>query len=130
MNAKKASQSHTEHVQIVLSQHINGSGRLFGGQLMAWVDVVAAVVARRHSGCQVTTASIEKLDFKHPAKINSTIVIISDIISVGNTSMRVKVDTFKENLDGSRVKLNTAILTLVALDDNGNPTRVPRLLPE
>ncbi|MDD6204974.1 MAG: acyl-CoA thioesterase, partial [Firmicutes bacterium] len=54
---KKVSESKCESVYLVLSQHINGSGRLFGGILLQWIDTVGAVVARRHSGCEVTTAS-------------------------------------------------------------------------
>ena len=68
-NAKRVSESQTEQVQIVMSGDINGSGRLFGGRLMEWIDVVAAVVARRHSGKEVTTVSIDNLTFPTYADI-------------------------------------------------------------
>ena len=58
---KKVSDSRTEQIQILMPAHINGYKRLFGGKLVEWIDVVAAVVARRHSGCNVTTASIDNL---------------------------------------------------------------------
>ena len=53
--------SRTEQIQIVMPEFINGTGRLFGGKLVEWIDIVAAVVARRHSGMDVTTACIADL---------------------------------------------------------------------
>jgi len=127
---KRRSDSHTEHVQIVMYRHTNGSGRLFGGALLEMIDVVGAICARRHSETQVTTVAIDHLSFRAPAEINSTLLLISEIESVGNTSMKVRVSTFVETLDGKREEINTAYLTYVALDDENQPTRVPRLLPD
>ena len=62
-----------EQVQILMPSHINGSDRLFGGQLVEWIDVVASVVARRHCGHNVTTAAIDNLQFKAGAFINNTL---------------------------------------------------------
>ena len=130
MNAKRVSDSITEQVQILMPVHINGQDRLFGGQLVEWIDVVAAVVARRHSGTNVTTAAIDNLQFKAGAYINNTLVLIGRITYVGRTSMEVRVDTYVEDLEGIRKVVNRAYLVLVALDEKGNPTEVPRLLLE
>ena len=130
LSAKKVSESATEHVQILMPGHINGYKRLFGGQLMEWIDVVAAVVARRHSSCNVTTASVDNLQFKAAAYANSTLVLKGRITHVGNTSMEIRVDTFVEDLDGAQKEINTAYLVLVALDENDNPAKVPPLLIE
>ena len=127
---KPASASRTVQTQILLSQHINGSGRLFGGQLMQWIDIVAAVAARRHAGRNVTTASIDTLHFKAPAYANDTVVLIGKVTYVGRTSMEVRVDTFVESLDGARRMINRAYLVLVALDENDRSTPVPPLLTE
>ncbi len=124
---KKRSDSHTEHVQIVMYRHTNGSGRLFGGALLEMIDVVGAICARRHSGTQVTTVAIDHLSFRAPAELNSTLLLVSEIESVGNTSMKVRVSTFVETLDGCREEINTAYLTYVALDAENHATRVPRL---
>ena len=70
MEAKPARLSRAVQTQIVLNEHINGAGRLFGGRLMEWIDIVAAVAARRHSGRNVTTASVDTLSFKAPAYLN------------------------------------------------------------
>ena len=125
LKSKKVSDSRTEQIQILMPEHINGFNRLFGGKLMEWIDVVAAVVARRHSGCNVTTASIDNLQFKAPAYVNSTIFLLGQITYVGKTSMEVRVDTFVEELNGIRRMINSAHLVLVALDENDKPVPVP-----
>lgn len=127
---KTVSQSATQQIQIIMPEHINGYDRLFGGKLMEWIDVVAAVVARRHSNCNVTTASVDHLEFKAAAYVNSTIVLKGKITYVGNTSMEVRVDTFVEKLNGDQKMINRAYLVLVALDEDNKPTSVPRLILE
>lgn len=127
---KSISESKTEQVQILMPEHINGFNRLFGGKLMEWIDVVAAVVARRHSGRNVTTASVDNLQFKAAAYINSTIYLTGQITYVGTTSMEVRVTTFVENLDGKRHMINRAYLVLVALDENDHPVEVPGIILE
>lgn len=127
---KKVSDSKTEQIQILMPEHINGFNRLFGGKLMEWIDVVAAVVARRHSGCNVTTASVDNLQFKAAAYINSTIFLSGQITYVGTTSMEVRVTTYVEKLNGIRQMINRAYLVLVALDENDNPVHVPGLILE
>ncbi len=127
---KKVSDSKTEQIQIIMPEHINGFNRLFGGRLMEWIDVVAAVVARRHSGCNVTTASIDNLQFKAAAYVNSTIFLAGQITYVGNTSMEVRVTTYVEKLDGMRYMINRAYLVLVALDEKDQPVVVPGITLE
>jgi len=130
MEPKRVSDSCTEQVQIIMPSHINGTNRLFGGQLVQWIDVVAAVVARRHSGRNVITVAIDNLYFKSGAFINNILVLIGKITYVGRTSMEVRVDTYVEDLKGIRKVVNRAYLVLVAIDDNGDPTEVPRLIIE
>ncbi|MCR5694084.1 MAG: acyl-CoA thioesterase [Clostridia bacterium] len=125
--SKRASESYTEQVQILTQEHMNGFGRLFGGTLMSWIDVVAAVVARRHSNRNVTTACVSELTFKAPAFANDTIVLCGHVSYVGRTSMEICVDSYVENLDGTRKTINKAYVTLVALDENGAPCEVPLL---
>ena len=130
MENKHVADSRTEHVQILMPEHINGAGRLFGGKLVEWVDVVAGVVARRHSGRNVTTAAIDNLQFKAGAYENDTLVLIGRMTHVGRTSMEVRVDTYVEGLDGVRKIVNRAYLVMVALDEHENPAEVPGLIPE
>lgn len=127
---KKISDSKAEHVQILMPEHINANKRLFGGRLMEWIDVVAAVVARRHSGCEVTTAAIDNLQFLAPAYKNDTVILVGRMTYVGCTSMEVRVDTFTENLQGERKLINTAYLVMVALGEDEKPKCVPELVLE
>jgi acyl-CoA hydrolase len=130
MQAKTVRESRTEQVQLVRNTHINGNKRLFGGALMQWIDTVGGVVARRHSGREVTTACVDNLQFRSAVVINSTVVLVGKMTYVGRTSMEVRVDTFMESLEGIRTLVNTAYLVFVALDDQDRPIPVPRLILE
>lgn len=123
-------ESFTEHVEIVMYRHTNGSGRLFGGALLQMIDTIGAICARRHAGTEVTTVAIDNLSFKAPAQLNSTILLTAEVEKVGKTSMKVKVTTYVEELSGNRVEINVAHLTFVAMDKYNRPTPVPRLLEE
>jgi len=125
MQSKTTRQSRTEQVQILTPATLNGYKRLFGGRLMEWIDVVAAVTARRHSGKNVTTAAIDSLEFKRAAHVNDTLVLVGEISYVGRTSMEVTVKTYTEALDGSRMLINRAFVIMVAIDENERPTAVP-----
>ncbi len=125
---KYVNDSYAQQVHVLTMSNINGFHRLFGGQLMCWIDEVAAVVARRHSGKNVTTASVDKLEFKKAAYANDTVVIKGKITYAGNTSMEVNVKTYVEKLDGRRVLINNAYIDMVALDENENPTSIPQLI--
>ena len=113
-----------------MPEHINGYNRLFGGRLVEWIDVVAAVVARRHSQREITTVCIDNLYFKAAAHVNNTMVLIGQITYVGNTSMEVRVDTFVEKINGERELVNRAYLVMVALDESERPAKVPGLILE
>ncbi|MCL2031595.1 MAG: acyl-CoA thioesterase [Oscillospiraceae bacterium] len=128
--AKRVSESQTGQVQIVMPGDTNGHGRLFGGRLAEWIDIVAAVAARRHSGREVTTVSIDNLNFKAPAYANETVVLIGRVTHTGRTSMEIRVDTYAENLRGERNMINKAYVVMVALDENQSPAPVPALLLE
>ena len=122
----------TTSVLIVLPQHCNGYKipRLFGGQMMAWIDVVGGVAARRYAHSAVTTACIDNLSFLAPAYLNDTVVQEAEVVWTGRTSMEVRVDSYVERLDGSRERVNRAYAVYVALDENDKPKAVPSFIPE
>ncbi len=128
MQAKTVAESCVETVHIVRPNHLNGANRLFGGILMQWIDEVAGIVAKRHSMSNVTTASVDNLTFLHGAYQNDMIVIKGKLIWVGTSSMEICVDTFVETLSGERNRINHAHFTMVALDENDKPVKVPRLI--
>ncbi|HBE09747.1 MAG: acyl-CoA thioesterase [Eubacterium sp.] len=123
---KKVSDSQSEWMKCIQYEDINGSGRLFGGRLMEWMDEVAGIAALRHSGKLVTTVAVDNLKFKSGAYINDVVVIISRITYVGNTSMEVRVDVYFEDREtGTRRMINRAYFTEVCIDEEGHPVPVP-----
>ena len=122
----------TTSVQIVLPQHCNGyrKPRLFGGQLMAWIDIIGAVAARRYTQKAVTTVCVDNLNFLNPAYLNDTVVLEAKVTWTGHTSLEVRVDSYVEQLDGIRKRVNQAYLVFVALDDDDKPAAVPPFTPE
>lgn len=128
MQPKTVDDSRVETVHLVMSGHLNGANRLFGGILMQWIDEVAGVVAKRHSMCNVTTASVDNLTFLHGAYNGDMIVIKGKLTWVGTSSMEVCVDTYVENQSGERHRINNAHFMMVALDENDRPVHVPKLI--
>jgi acyl-CoA hydrolase len=99
--------------------------------MMAYVDEVAAIAAMRHSRRPVVTASIDSIDFLAPVKMGHSICLEAFVSSTGRTSMEVFVKVISENLQtGVRILTATSFLTFVALDEAGNPTEVPSIVPE
>ncbi len=128
--AKKIEDSLTEQQYLICPAHINHYGRLFGGHLLKWIDELAGIVAIRHCGSTVTTAAIDNLQFRAPAYTGDMIVLRGWVTCVGRTSMEVRVDTYREALDGSREMINKAYIDMVAIDCKGRPVEVPTLAIE
>lgn len=125
---KKIEDSKVEMVELVLPNDVNLLGNLKGGTLMHWIDIAAALTASKHSNKYVATVSMDSLDFRYPIKLGSMVTLRSQLVSVGNTSMKIKVTVTAENMQkGFVTKTNEATLVFVALDENEKPTRVPRL---
>lgn len=127
---KKITDSMIEHIYQVRPEHLNAAGRLFGGKLMEWIDEIAGLVGMRHSGGNITTASVDNLRFIRGAFQNDLVVLLARVTYVGNTSMEIRVDTYIEDFEGTRKPINRAYLTLVAVDDEGRPRKVPPILLE
>ena len=128
---KSVSDSRTEQVHLLLPRSMNHKGRLFGGEMLRWIDEIAGIVSMRHSGRTCVTASIERMDFKAGAKNGDVVYICGYLTYVGNSSMEVRVDTFVESLSGERKSINTAYVVMIAIDkDTEQPIRVPRYIPQ
>ena len=128
--AKCVADSKIEMVYQVRPEHLNGAGRLFGGQLMSWIDEIAGLVAIRHSNTDVITVAVDNLRFMRGAYQKDILVLEGRLTYVGKTSMEVRVDTYVETLDGMRHPINRAYLTEVAVDEHEKPTSVPELIIE
>lgn len=124
---RAVSYSKAEQSYFVRPQHINSYGRLFGGQLLQWMDELAGIVARRHASSEVTTACIDQAEFVGPAVLNDMVVFEAKITYVGRSSMEVRVDNFAEGLDGVRKPITRGYFVMVAIDENGKAIPVPKL---
>lgn len=122
--------SKTEQAHIVRGSYLNGAGRLFGGQILTWIDELAGVVSRRHCGMEVITASVDSVQFKEPAFNNDIIMLYGRVTYVGTSSMEICIDSFVLDADGGRREINRAYVTMVALGQDGKPTPAPCLVLE
>jgi acyl-CoA hydrolase len=128
---KTPSESAVEARYLVMPPQANPQGTAFGGAIMAWIDMVAAMAAQRHCGCEVVTAGIDSLVFKEPIRIGDQVVLKAAVNYVSRSSMEVGVQVTRENpFTGERRVATTAHLTLVALNADGKPTPAPALLPQ
>jgi acyl-CoA hydrolase len=128
---KTVQESSVTMTEMVLPSDTNAIGTIFGGRIMAWIDIAAAIAAGRHSRRVVVTASIDALHFKAPVKLGYYVHIKATVNYVSRTSMEVGVRIESENpFTGERVHTATAYTTFVALDDHGRPTSAPPILPE
>jgi acyl-CoA hydrolase len=108
----------------------NYHGTMFGGKLMAYIDDVASISAVRHSRCAVVTASTDSVDFLHPIQEGSSVCLEAYVTYTGRSSMEVFVKVISENLyTGERNICALSFLTFVALDENGKPKPVPKVIP-
>ena len=110
---KRVEDSLTEQSHLLMPKCLNAAGYLFGGQLLAWIDETAGIVAKRHAEMNVVTVAVDNMYFKAGAKVNDTIVLIGRLTHVGRSSMEVRIDTYCEALDGTRTMINRAYFTMV-----------------
>src|SRR5690554_7909 len=131
MKTKTPSESTTVTTKIVLPNDTNPHGNLFGGQLLGWMDVTAAITAQRHSRRVVVTASVNNVHFGSPIRESDVVTLEANISRAFTSSMEVIIDVFVENqVSGERIKHSEAIYTFVAVDQNGGTIDVPELVPE
>src|SRR6476619_8231653 len=123
--------SRSELTSLVMPHMQNVLGDLFGGHLLAMVDQAAAVAAIRHAGGPAVTARIERVDFRERIPVGALLTCNATVDYVGNSSMDITVEVYAERVSsGERRHTHTAHVVFVALDEEGRPTRVPRLVPE
>jgi len=128
---KTPSQSAVETRYLVMPQQANPQGTAFGGAIMGWIDMVAAMAAERHCGTEVVTAGIDSLSFKAPIRIGDHVVLKAAVNYVSRSSMEVGVQVTRENpCTGEKALATTAHLTLVALDEKKRPTPAPPVVAE
>jgi acyl-CoA hydrolase len=124
-----ASASRTVKTLLVLPSDTNSYGTIFGGQVLALIDEVAAIAAMRHCKQPVVTASIDSVDFLNPARLGDILTVEAFVTWTGNTSMEVYAEVVSENRTGEKNLTTTSFVTMVAIDKEGKPVAVPSVIP-
>lgn len=131
MSEKYCKESFVVKTSIVLPPDTNNYGTLFGGKLMEYIDDVAAISAMRHARKNIVTASTDSVDFLHPIYEGNSVCLESFVTYTGRTSMEVFVRVIAEDLlSGERNICALSFLTMVAIDENGRPAEVPKVIPQ
>jgi acyl-CoA hydrolase len=129
--SRTVKESQHETSEIMMPQHANNLGHVFGGVILAMMDRTAAVAAVRHARLPCVTASIDRVDFREPIYVGDLVVMRASVNYAGRTSMEVGVRVEAEDLlTGRRRHTNSCYLTFVAVDRAGRPVEVPELVPE
>ncbi len=106
----------------------NANGDIFGGWVMAHVDLAGSVVPARYAGGRMATVAVNEFVFKHPVRVGDILSFFAKLTRIGRTSITVKVEVFAEHFgsQGEYIKVTEASLTYVAIDENGQPREVPK----
>ncbi|OYW10316.1 MAG: acyl-CoA thioesterase [Acidobacteriia bacterium 12-62-4] len=128
---RPVSESASEMSEFALPNDANVLGTLFGGKVMAMVDLAASLAAARHARCAVVTASIDQMTFLYPIHIGQLVTLKSSVNRVFRTSMEVGVKVFIEDLHTREIKhTSSAYLTFVALSQDGGKIPVTPVIPQ
>ena len=130
MPAKKVSDSKTEMSQLMMPQHANFAGTVYGGTILSIADSVAYVCAARHAGPYCVTVSVDRVDFSEPIQIGQVVTFLASVNYARRTSMEIGIKIVTEDLrTGEKRHTNSCYFTMVCLDENRRPKEVPKILP-
>lgn len=130
-DARPVSRSEFTMTQLMTPLDANLFGNVFGGVVLAAVDKIAYVSASRHAGRPCVTASFDQVDFREPIGIGELVTLKASVNYVGRTSLEIGVRVTAEEVDGSQKRhTNSCYVTVVAIDESGRPTPVPKLIIE
>jgi acyl-CoA hydrolase len=131
METKQPKDSKTVMTDLVLPSETNPLNNLFGGELLARMDRAASIAARRHSRRIVVTASVNHVAFNKTVPLGSVVTIEAKVSRAFKSSMEVYIDVWIDDREsGEKTKANEAIYTFVAVNETGNPVKVPAIIPE
>ena len=106
----------------------NANGDIFGGWVMAQVDLAGSVIPARYAQGRMATVAVNEFIFKPPVRVGDILSFFSVVVRVGKTSVTVKVEVFAERFrsQGSYIKVTEALVTYVAIDDHGRPRDIAK----
>ncbi len=119
------------NTEIVLPNDTNTLGNLMGGKLLHWMDLIAAIASHRLCKRVCVTASVNNVSFTRPIALGDIVTLEAKVSRSFNSSMEIFIDVFVEDRSTDElIKVNEAIYTFVAVDQNGNTIQVPEVVPE
>ena len=131
LTPKRADESATEMVQVVLPNDANPLGFILGGTVMHLIDIAGAIACHRHTRTLLVTAAVDGLQFLHPIKVGDLIILRSRVTAAWSTSLEVEVEVFSEEITtGLRRMTSRAYLTFVSIDTEGRRVPIPPLILE
>ncbi len=106
----------------------NANGDIFGGWVMAQVDLAGSVLPARYSQGRIATVAVNEFVFKKPVRVGDILSLYSKVVRIGRTSITVKVEVYAERIraQGEYIKVTEALLTYVSLDEQGQPREIPK----
>uniref|UniRef100_A0A8D0FGL5 Acyl-coenzyme A thioesterase 11 n=1 Tax=Strix occidentalis caurina TaxID=311401 RepID=A0A8D0FGL5_STROC len=130
--AVPAEKTRVESVELVLPPHANHQGNTFGGQIMAWMENVATIAASRLCHAHPTLRAIEMFHFRGPSQVGDRLVLKAIVNNAFKNSMEVGVcaEAYGQEMSVSRRHINSAFMTFVVLDQEGQPRNLPMVAPE
>ena len=127
--AKRPSESEMTTARLMMPTDANVLGNVFGGAIMRYMDEIAAIVAWRHAGRNVVTASIDRMNFWAPVYVGNVLILKAAVNYVGTTSMEIGVRIEAQDPTSRKgTHTGSCYLTYVALDEKGKPCPIPRLI--
>ena len=131
MQSKNQQNKTITMAEIMTPNMTNFSGNVHGGFLLSFLDKVAYACASRYCGLGIVTLSVDRVFFKEPIHVGDLVTCLATVNYVGNSSMEIGIKVVAENVKtGGQRHTNTSYFTMVAVDDNGKPTKVPPLILE
>src|SRR3954447_16559170 len=131
LTPKRAAESATEMVQVVLPNDANSLGFVLGGTVMHLIDIAGAIACHRHTRSRLVTAAVDDLQFLHSIKVGDLIILNARVTCTFTTSLEAQVEVYsEETLTGRRRLTSRAFLTFVTVTEHGERSRVPPLLVE
>ncbi|MDX1765157.1 MAG: acyl-CoA thioesterase [bacterium] len=129
LKGKKVADSAIVTTELIQPSAGNHLGNVFGGKVLAMIDLAGAMVAMRHCRKVVVTASMDRVDFKYPIKVGYLAITKARLNAAFSTSVETEVEIFAENpVTGEQCKTCSALVTYVALNQEGKPTPIPQLI--
>lgn len=131
VDAKTVASTRTELAQLMTPNDANVLGKVFGGSILAMIDLTASATAQKFAGHVCVTASFDRVDFHLPINIGDLVTMVGTVTYAGRTSLEIAIEVVATNLTrGEDRQSNSARVTMVAIDADGRPTPVPKLVCE